>query len=175
MNPDVYTGLFWIVLIIIVVWFVTRIKGKSKSQIEQRGNSIDKLMKNSGDLVSSNLTKAKKFTQKKISKSYLTGCSWLLVNNEEQNILYTFRTNDELLITINGIVQKGTYELIIDNNSILISKNEITEHYNIVNIEDDFLFINMVSSNEILMFGNQTKFKDLLKHEINTLAQERMV
>lgn len=157
---------------ILVIWYLFRIRGKSKSEIEFKGNAIDKAMKNSEDLLSSNINKIKKVAQKNISKSYLTGCSWLLVNNEEQDILYTFRTNEELLITNNGIVEKAEYELIIDNNSILITKNGIIEHYNIVNIEDDFLFINKISSNAIMIFANQTKFKDLLKSEINKLAKE---
>ena len=119
-----------------------------------------------------NLTKIKKTAQRSIGKSYLTGCSWMLINNNDsENIIFTFRSNNELLVTKNGIVERKNYELIVDNNSILISQNEITEHYDIVNIQDDFLFINKLSTNSILVFANQTKFKDMIKSEINKQAR----
>ncbi len=162
--------IIWII-VIGVVWYLVRLKGKSKAQIELGGNSIDRMVKNSEELLSSNITKIKKIAQKNISKSYLTGCSWLLVNNENENIVYTFRNNNELLITKNGIVERYNFELIIDNNSILITKNDVTEHYDIVNIQDDFLFINKLSANNIMVFANQTKFKDYLKSELKKQAR----
>lgn len=164
--------IIWIVAIAII-WYIIRLKGKSKAQIELGGNSIDRIVKNSEELLSSNFNKIKKIAQKNISKSYLTGCSWLLINNENenQNIIYTFRNNNELLLTTNGIVEKLNFELIIDNNSILITKNEITEHYDIVNIQDDFLYLNKLSTNNIFVFANQTKFKDYLKSELRKEAK----
>ena len=157
------------------IWYFIRLKGKSKSEIEFNGNIIDKTIKNSQELIFSNVTKLKKTTQKSISKSYLTGCSWLFVNNlnESENIIYTFRTNNELLVTKNGLVDKKTYELIIDNNSILITQNNITEHYNIVNIQDDFLLLQKLSSENLQIFANQTKFKDVIKNEIKKMAKEK--
>lgn len=84
-------------------------------------------------------------------------------NNNHESILYTFRSNNELLLTKNGVVQKATYELIIDSNSILITENNVTEHYNIVNMENDILFLNKVSTDKIFVFVNQTKLKDEMK------------
>ena len=162
-----------LVIIIGVIWYLVRLKGKSKSQIELGGNSIDRIVKNSEELLSSNITKIKKVAQKTISKSYLIGCSWLLVNNENEseNIIYTFRNNNELLVTKNGIVERFNFELIVDNNSILITKNSIIEHYDIVNIQGDFLFLNKLSSDNIMIFANQTKFKDYLKSELKKQAR----
>ncbi len=163
--------IFWIV-VGAGIWYFFRLRGKSKGQIELGGNSVDRIIKNSEELISTNLTKIKKTAQRSIGKSYLTGCSWMLINNNDsENIIFTFRSNNELLVTKNGIVERKNYELIVDNNSILISQNEITEHYDIVNIQDDFLFINKLSTNSILVFANQTKFKDMIKSEINKQAR----
>jgi len=160
------------IIVVGVIWYFFRLKGKSKSQIELGGNSIDRIVKNSEELLSSNYTKIKKIAQKTISKSYLTGCSWLLVNNEnDENIIYTFRNNNELLVTKNGIVERYNFELIVDNNSILITKNNITEHFDIVNIQDDFLYLNKLSSESVMVFANQTKFKDYLKSELNKMVK----
>lgn len=88
------------------------------------------------------------------------------------NILYTFLNNNELLITTNGFVKRANYELIIDNNSILITIDGIIQYYNLVNMRNDYLLLNKVSSNEILFFANQTKFKDELKAIIYRNARE---
>ena len=170
-----FFSISFLIIITAIIWYFARLKGKSKSEIEFSGNIIDKTVKNSQELISSNLTKLKKTTQKSISKSYLTGCSWLFVNNlnESENIVYTFRTNNELLVTKNGLVDKKNYELIIDNNSILITQNNITEHYNIVNIQDDFLLLQKLSSENLQIFANQTKFKDVIKKEIRKMAKEK--
>lgn len=160
-----------IILIAIILWIFRVRRKASNGQVEFEGNSFERIIHNSEVLISSNLSKIKKTAQKSIGKSYLTGCSWILVNNNESdNIIYTFRTNNELLITKNGFVDRLNYELIIDNNSILITHNEIIEHYNIINIYDDFLFINKLSTNSILVFANQTKFKDMIKSEIKKQA-----
>lgn len=138
---------------------------KGELQIKRKKDS-------SNDLISINFNKAKKYIQQSISKSYLTGCSWILANESGEDILYIFRSNDELLITKSGIVERCQYELIIDNNSIIITKNGIIEQYNIVNIQDDFLFLNRLSSDKIMVFANQTKFKDEMKSVINRKAKE---
>ena len=119
------------------------------------------------DFVNSNITKLKKFAQRNVSKSYLTGCSWFLTAGTTDSILYTFRNNGDLLITTNGIVKKLEYEIFVDNNSILITKDGVMEHYTIVLVRDDFLFLNRLSSAKILTFANHTKFKDELKSVIN--------
>ena len=156
----------------LIVWYFMRLKGVSKTQINIKGNKIDRFVKNSEELISSNLNKIKKAAERSISKTYLVGCSWILVNNEEdESVLYTFRSNNELLITKNGLVKRFQYEIIIDNNSILITDNNITEHFEIVNIQDDFLFINKLSTTKILIFANQTKFKDVIKSEIRNKAK----
>src|SRR5690606_7929199 len=113
-----------------------------------------------------------KKSQMVISKSYLTGCSWILVNEEYQNVLYTFRSNEELLITVNGIVEKADYELIVDSDTILITRKDITEHFFIYKEKDDFLFLRRLSSDEVLFFSNKTKYKDELKSQLLKILKE---
>ena len=149
--------------IVLIVWYVIRVRGKSKIEVDYTGNKIDRALKNSESLINNQKGKLIKYSEKKISKSYITGCSWVLSNNNHDSILYTFRSNNELLLTKNGVVEKATYELIIDSNSILITENNVTEHYNIVNMENDILFLNKVSTDKIFVFVNQTKLKDEMK------------
>jgi hypothetical protein len=126
------------------------------------------------DFIQLNLKKAKKFAQKSISKSYLTGCTWIMLTENESDItfFYTFRNNDQLLITKNGNVEKAKYEIIVDNNSLLIEKKDIIEHFNIVNFQDDYLILNKLSTEEYLIFANQTKYKDAVKENVLKLLIE---
>ncbi|EKF54630.1 hypothetical protein I215_11184 [Galbibacter marinus] len=158
--------------IIFAIWNIAVGKQKSQEKINNFTRNFNKSTENTSALVNTTFNKTKKSIEKKISKSYLTGCSWIITNEPNDNILFTFRNNNELLITTNGIVKRAEYELIIDNNSILITKDNVTEHYNIVNIKNDFLFLNMVSSNSILFLANNTKFKDEIKSALNRYAKE---
>lgn len=138
--------------------------------IRKIGGEITRSINNSDTfhLLESQLTKLKKSSGRSITKSYLTGCSWLMVNNDDQSqILYTFRNNNELIITNNGDVDIANYELIVDNNSILIKFSSKTEHHTIVNVKDDFLFLNKFSTDKTLVFANYTKYKDELKSVLN--------
>src|SRR5690606_6411631 len=133
-----------------------------------KSNSI----KAASNFVDVKIKKAIKNSQIAVSKSYLTGSSWILINEEYSNVLYTFRNNGELLITTNGIVERCLFELIVDSDTILITKNGITEHFFIFNDKDDFLFLRQLSSDQVLFFANQTKYKDELKATLLRIAKD---
>ena len=154
-----------------IIWLTQSDEKFNENHGITRQNSTQTVVESSSAFINSNLNKAKKYTQKKISQSYLTSCTWILAS-ELENIQYIFRENGELLISKNGLVEKKNYELIVDNNSLLITDNTKTELHNIILVQNDFLFLNKVSENKILRFANQTKFKDLLKSEFIKLANE---
>ena len=60
--------IFWIV-VGAGIWYFFRLRGKSKGQIELGGNSVDRIIKNSEELISTNLTRIKKTAQRSIGKS----------------------------------------------------------------------------------------------------------
>lgn len=174
MNEEVIIIAIIAILIGIIIVFLVQMTQKFKRsyQLKESERSVEELLRTTGSLVDSQIKKAKKFIQRNISRSYLTGTTWILSNDYTANILFTFRNSGELLITRNGIVERAQYELIVDNNSILISAQGVTEHYAIINIYDDFFFLNKISTNSILVFANQTKFKDEVKQIINQHAKE---
>ena len=152
-----------IVIIVLVIFLYYQFKVKPKRKDSIPVNKFDKMVLDSEQIISTNITKAKKFAEKKISQSYLTSCNWIRQNSNNET--YTFRSNGELLVSKNGIVDRKKYELIIDNNSLIISENAVSELYNIVLVKDDFLHLHRISTNEILIFMNQTKIKDELKYQ----------
>ena len=174
MNSEQIFALIFIIISIVIgikiLLYFIRLSQETKYNVDKYGNTLDKAFKNTQSVVGNNLNKVKKYAEMNISKSYITGCSWLLLNDEDDKVIYTFRDNYDLLITTNGIVEKFNYELIIDNNSILITKNNITNHYDIENIENNFLFLKMLSTEKILIFANQTKYKDYLKSQLKEIA-----
>ena len=149
------------ILIILIGYVIWRNLPRENKRVIAKG--IINTTEQSASLVNTSISKAKKSVEKSLSKSYLTSCSWVLNNELGNNILYTFLNNNELLITTNGSVKKGSYQLIVDNNSILITLDGLILHYNIVNIKNDFLYLNKIASNEVLVFFNNTKIKDKLK------------
>ena len=165
--------LFVVLVIIFVIYlamtYVIRIRGVSSYRVQAKGNSTDKFLKNTEDLIASQLIKVKKKAQIVVSKSFLTKINWILLN-EEQNILYMFTSDNELLITKNGNLTRLKYKLIVDNNSIIISDHDNEKLYNIHHEKNDFLFLNLVSTNDILIFANQTKYKDEMKKSIREIA-----
>lgn len=141
--------------------------------IKELGHAFkSKTIEAASDFVDVKIKKAIKNSQIAVSKSYLTGSSWILINEEYSNVLYTFRSNGELLITTNGIVERCLFELIVDSDTILITKNGITEHFFIFNDKDDFLFLRQLSSDQVLFFANQTKYKDELKATLLRIAKD---
>jgi len=161
MNKDVIDGLT-IIAIIIIGFFLIRWIRRLKSTISN------------DSIVSNSITKVKKYTKQNIAKSYLTGCSWNLSNITTSSVIFTFRSNSDLLVTKNGIVQKGSYEFIIDDNSILITRDGITEHYNIKHITNNFLFLIKLSTDTELVFYNHSKYKDKEMEFILHLAQKEL-
>ena len=159
-----------VILILVIIFLIWKyLPRENKRNV---ANTVFNTTERSAALLNSSISKAKKSIEKTISKSYITNCSWILTNELNDNVLYSFLNNDELLITTNGIVKKANYQIIIDNNSLLITIDGVIIHYNIVNMRDDFLFMNKVSTNEILFFVNQTKFKDELKSIVYKQAQD---
>ena len=124
------------------------------------GRKIGQTISSTSKLVSDSTQKLRRNIDHNISKHYLTSFSWVWVGNIDSHILFTFKSNNELVITKNGNVEKGSFELLGQNKSILITQNGLTEHYNFVNIDNDYFFLNKVSTHNIIAFVNQDKFQD---------------
>ena len=143
---------------------------KKRARDEKRLQTVENIGKTIGETIYSAKKMATDSTQKlrnrvnlDISKHYLTSFSWVLVGTGSEQIIYTFKDNFELLITVNGIVERETYEILGQNNSILISKGDTTIHYNFINIENNYFFLNKISTTDVIAFVNQSALRDLEK------------
>ena len=153
-------GLIFMILIPILIKFFSNT------------SKIDNSINNAGNFVSSQITKAKKIAQQNITKSYITGSTWILINsNVNESILYNFKSNDDLYITSNGIVKKCKYEFLVDSDNILITEDEVTELYHAFNMQDDFFFLKRVSTGKIFALANHTKHILNIQNELKLLGE----
>lgn len=172
--------IFGIVGVIILLFAIQLSKALSRkhTQLEQKYQDTDLsktkigvAFKGTESFVNNQFDKAKRFTDLQISKRYLTGCSWLLIDKNETEIIYSFNLNGELLIITNGLVERVSYELLNGSSSIIITYEDKTEYLRIVNKYDSFLFLKKVANNTDLLFANQTKFEGILKEQIRQIAK----
>ena len=70
----------------------------------------------------------------------------------------SFKSNNELIVSVEGNVVRGSYELLDQNNSLLITMQGLTEHFNFVNVQNDYFLINKVSTKNIIMLSHNNIF-----------------
>ena len=128
--------------------------------------SNSKNVNSTKEFINTEMDNVKRSISKKFNEQKLTGCTWMVVNDLDDDTLYTFRAKNQLIITTNGNVKWAKYELIVENDSIIISKDELDEHFNMQIIDDEFLFLNKVSTKDWLLLANKSKFVGESKSEI---------
>ena len=129
-------------------------------------SSNSKNVNSTKGFINTEMENVKRSISKKFNEQKLTGCTWMVVNDLDDDTLYTFRAKNQLIITTNGNVKRAKYELIVENDSIIISKDELDEQFNMEIINDEFLFLNKVSTKDWLLLANQSKFVGESKREI---------
>ena len=92
----------------------------------------------------------KSYSQKLDAKSILYDKSWEVFNENGDKELMIFRTNQELLISRNGIIQKGKWEL-LDIANIIIDVGEKSYLFNASYIEDNFLALKLDGTEEYMV------------------------
>lgn len=151
--------IFCILIAVILFMISTKLKSMPDDQLTPENKKFLKAENNLKDTVQIGYDRIKKAAQKKVTEQYLFGGNWLL-DNESLNLIFTFRNGGELLITEDGIVKKGQFEFIVDNNSIIITADGISKMFHIENIKNNVFILKDLSDNNLLIFYNQTKIKD---------------
>ncbi len=92
----------------------------------------------------------KNYSQKLDAEAILFEKSWEVFNESGNKELMIFRINNELLISRNGIVQRGKWEL-LDIANLIIDAGEKTYLFNAAYIEDKFLALKLDGTNEFMV------------------------
>ena len=92
----------------------------------------------------------KNYSQELDAKAILYDKSWEVFNETGTKELMIFRTSQELLISRNGIIQKGKWEL-LDIANIIIDVGEKSYLFNASYIEDKFLALKLDGTEEYMV------------------------
>ena len=113
------------------------------------------------------IPKIERFSKKLDNITVLTNKHWVFLEEElEKKIVYIFREKDnQLLISENGKIEKGTWEY-LGNNSLLIDRNDGSFLFRHGFIDDNILALKVDGRNEYALFVNEQKFND----ELNSIS-----
>lgn len=111
------------------------------------------------------ISKVKRFSKSLDDQVLFLNQRWVIFDEKnESKILFIFRKNNELLISVNGDVRKGKWEH-IDNKTILIHDEEAIQLYRHGFLDNSVLALNKDGDDKYLLFFNESvldaNFKDL--------------
>ena len=92
----------------------------------------------------------KNYSQKLDAQTILYDKSWEVFNESGDKELMIFRANNELLISRNGIIQKGNWEL-LDISNLIIDVGEKSYLLNAAYIEDQFLALKLDGTEQYMV------------------------
>ncbi len=113
------------------------------------------------------IPKIKRYSEKLDNIALLTGHHWVVLDDIGNNKkVFIFRNSNELLISVNGRVTKGKWEL-LGNNTILIDFDNNSFLYKHGFFDENVLAIKIDGVNEYSFLINETKFEG----DLNTLEK----
>ena len=88
---------------------------------------------------------------------------WFLIFEDKENTKTTYilrSKNDELLISINGNINKGKWEYIKTSNCLLLEMDGISKIYQILYIRENYLIFQNDFDPTVVFFINESYFKN---------------
>lgn len=105
------------------------------------------------------IPKIQRYSQKLDDLTKLTNQHWVSLGDiTDEKRVFIFRSNNQLLISVNGIVEKGNWEY-IGNQSLLLETKE--ENYLMKHgfLDEDIFALKLDSSDTYAFFVNETRYK----------------
>lgn len=117
--------------------------------------------------ISDLIPKLQRFSQKLDNLTLLTNQHWVVIDDIGNNKnVYIFRTNNDLLISQNGKVEKAKWEY-LGNNSLLIDKKEESYLFKHGFFDENILALKVDSRDEYAFLINENKYDG----ELNSLEK----
>lgn len=121
------------------------------------------------------IPRIQRYSKKLDNLILLTNQHWVILDDiDKSKKVFIFRNNGELLISINGRVNKGKWEF-LGNNTLLIDQNNNSYLYKHGFFDESILALKMDGVNEYLFIVNETKFDGELNslENITTFLEEK--
>lgn len=110
------------------------------------------------------IPRVKRFSEMLDSKSVLMNQRWVLIGNGQEKSVYIFRSKNELLVSVQGVLTKGSWEL-IDPMTVSITIEGKSFLMNHGFLDDKVLALKLDGRKEFAVFLNEEKFN----HSANSL------
>lgn len=108
--------------------------------------------------ISDLIPKLQRFSQKLDNLTLLTNQHWVVIDDLNLNkTVYIFRTNNDLLISQNGKVEKAKWEY-LGNNSLLIDKKDESYLFKQGFFDENILALKIDSKEEYAFLVNENKY-----------------
>jgi len=102
--------------------------------------------------------KIKQYSLKLDDITFLTNQHWVAIDNIVNNkAVYIFRSNNELLVSNNGKIEKGRWEY-LGNKSLLIDRGNDSYLFKHDFIDENIMALKVDSSEEYAVFVNENKY-----------------
>lgn len=108
--------------------------------------------------ISDIIPRLKRFSKKLDDLTQLTNNNWVVI--DESNLtkcVYIFRDNKDLIISKNGIANKGKWDY-LNNNSLIIETNEISLFFKFGFLDSNILALKIDGRNEYAFLVNETTY-----------------
>ena len=103
-----------------------------------------------------------RFSKQLNDETLLTSRHWVVIEElENRKSIYIFRKNRDLLISTNGLVERGTWDS-LGNDKILIEQNGKAFLFRHGFFEDDFLALQLDGGDEYAFLVNEQRFDENL-------------
>jgi hypothetical protein len=93
-------------------------------------------------------------------KEYFINKTWLLINDSTDLVQYTFKKNSEFILSINGDVQKGKWELLSSTKILLESPGGGVQLENLFFNKDIIVLLKPSLIEELFVLINEEVIKD---------------
>lgn len=106
-------------------------------------------------------------------KEYFLNKSWLLVNDKDDIIQFTFKKNGELIISTNGDAIKGKWELLTTDKILLESEMSNLQLENLFFNKDIIVLLKPSKSEELFILINEEVLKNKNIYEYLKSIEEK--
>lgn len=104
-----------------------------------------------------------RYSEKLDNLALLTNQHWVIIDNIDQTkAIYIFRSNGDLIISVNGKVDKGSWAY-LGNNSLLVEKSGGSYLFKHGFFDENVLALKVDNSNEYVIMVNENNASEELK------------
>lgn len=107
------------------------------------------------------LPRLSQFSKGLNNSAILVDQPWIFLNEQGQQTKFVFRPNQELLVSINGAVQKGRWEYLTAMDALLIEHGNQTQLFSQAFIDKGILVLNKDNTSELFVLINSNVIPDL--------------